>query len=110
MSENFVVRNSSFVGSTPDQKFVRRMLNVGSLEHYHIFLQEEYTGENNRFYNPTSKDVFDLGQSWPSNGWTDLKAWIEATGEKPTSKWAPPLLKSASAKTSPKTKLGTTDP
>ena len=97
MSENVVVKNCTFVGSTREQKLIQRMLNVGSLEHYHIFIKEEYTGENNRFYNPTTKDVFDVGWDWPRNDWADLNAWLKASGEKPSSTWAPPLKSAAAA-------------
>jgi hypothetical protein len=89
MPENFVIKNSRITGSSPEHKLVERLQNVGSLELYQLFLREEYTGENNRFYNPATKEVFDLSPTWAPQVWSDFAAWQKASGEKPTSRWSP---------------------
>jgi hypothetical protein len=88
MPENFVIRNSRITGSKPEHKLVERLQNVGSLELYHLFLREEYSGENNRFYNLATAQVFDLSPTWTPQVWSDFEAWQKASGEKSTSKWA----------------------
>jgi hypothetical protein len=86
--ENFVLKNSRITASKPEQKLFERLQNGGSLELYHLFLREEYTGENNRFYNPATPEVFDLSPTWTPQVWSDFAAWQKASGEKPSSQWA----------------------
>jgi hypothetical protein len=89
MSHNLLVKNSTITGSKPEHKLVGREMGVGSLDHYHLFFREEYTGENNRFYNPSSTETFDLSRNYGREEFKDWAAWKQASGEKGTSYWGP---------------------
>jgi hypothetical protein len=88
--ENFVLKNSRITASKPDQKLFERLQNGGSLELYHLALREEYTGENNYFFNPASREMFDLSPTWTPQAWFDFAAWQKHTGQDTTSKWVAP--------------------
>jgi hypothetical protein len=84
MVENFVLKNSRITASKPEQKLFERLQNGGSLELYHLALREEYTGQNNRFFNSATKEVFDLSPTWSPQVWSDFATWqkIHRAGRK----------------------------
>jgi len=89
MIHNLVVKDSVITGSKPEHRLVERTPKVGTLDHYLLLLKEEYTGENNRFFNPASTQVFEYGQQWAKQDWVDFATWQKVSGEKASSQWVP---------------------
>ncbi len=88
-NENVVFRNCTIAGQG-EAKLIGQLFGQGSIDNYHKTIEQEYTGENNRFWHPTNRDVFETTTGYSERTWTDLQGWQKLTDTDTTSVWSDP--------------------
>jgi hypothetical protein len=88
---NFTIRNS-IMTTTGDSSFlIERKYRVGSHESYEEMYRNEFTGENNRYYNPDNENVFEISTRYFVREFANLEGWKAATGSEGGSVWGLPV-------------------
>jgi hypothetical protein len=88
-SLNTVVRNCVFTAGG-ESGFIERSNKSGNPQQYVEWYSKQYIGENNTFWNPDRKEVFNIDPVWDPRTFTDLAGWQKATGQDADSKWDNP--------------------
>ena len=86
-STGFALRNSIVV-RRDDQHMFERI--SASQKLYQKWVEQEYTGEGNTFWNADSTGVFDTTGRYNGREFVDFASWQKATGSDANSRWAPP--------------------
>jgi len=89
--KNFTIRNSVLTSTGDSSYLIERKYKVGSHEGYVEMYRNEFTGENNRYYNPDNENVFEISDRFFAREFTDLDGWMEATGSEEGSVWGMPV-------------------
>ncbi len=89
--KNFTIRNSIITATGDSSYLIERKYKVGSHDGYVEMYQNEFTGENNRYYNPDNPNVFEISTRFFKREFTDLEGWKSATGCEGGSVWGIPV-------------------
>jgi hypothetical protein len=87
---NTTIRHSVLSSDAgPESYLIERTPGGGNAEMYVHWYEQQYTGENNRFYNPDAREVFTATTAYEPRNVVDLPTWVQISGEQPSSRWAP---------------------
>ena len=93
---NYVFRHNVSTGKGANSLIIARFWDEkanksrGNVQKHSDWMKNEYKGENNRYWNPDSTQVFDVSREFFKRHLADLEGWKKATGSEEGSTWGAP--------------------